>query len=602
MRGHTRAQSSDALAPEIEAVIARVVGRARLRRGEREDVARELATHFAAGMAEGKSAAEVVGEFGDVKAAGKMIGRAKRRCRGVVWQAWVWSCRGVMGLFALVVVLYGWAAWGYYGASPTITRNYLKEMNAKVEAIPEEDRAWPVYREALLKSSHQDLDRLIDFAYDPQIDASEWAELEDIVSRNEESTALILRGSARPALGLQVSADGEPDLSAWRGLDAENPGAPVEDPENPPHWAVDVWPVSALRGLAFLLLSDARVAIAKGDEARWRRDIVAGMRMADQAGGSSRMLDYLVAVSLHQMLQNRVGEELALHPDRISEESLGVIAHELESSLGWKREIPYEDAKRDAEDSIQRLYNASTGRITAEGVEQLAAHHRSFIPINEESKKTLEPPVLRGPVNAMVMATRDEALARIDWMFDSWDRRAHTPLLQRGKDEVRTWVDEEPILDVFKIRWWPVFAGSGLGFGTEKIMDRMMMQTEALEVAIAIELFRRHEGRLPASLDELAPRYLPKVPIDIYSGEELRYIVRDGVPVVYSVGCDMDDDGARQPLEEFGRYAVSAAADGPPRATDPDWWTEERIRGYDGDWTLWPWFNRDTDEFECAPR
>ena len=34
-----------------------------------------------------------------------------------------------MALFALVVVTYAWAAWAYYGAEPTITRNYLKEIN-----------------------------------------------------------------------------------------------------------------------------------------------------------------------------------------------------------------------------------------------------------------------------------------------------------------------------------------------------------------------------------------------------------------------------------------------------------------------------------------
>jgi hypothetical protein len=70
-------------------------------------------------------------------------------------------------------------------------------------------------------------------------------------------------------------------------------------------------------------------------------------------------------------------------------------------------------------------------------------------------------------------------------------------------------------------------------------------QNRAAAAAIACERFRRAEGRLPKSLDELAPKYLAEVPIDPFDGKPLRYVVEDDGFKVYSVGQDRTDDGGR---------------------------------------------------------
>ncbi len=67
----------------------------------------------------------------------------------------------------------------------------------------------------------------------------------------------------------------------------------------------------------------------------------------------------------------------------------------------------------------------------------------------------------------------------------------------------------------------------------------------ASDAALAIERFRLAEGRLPDSLDELAPAFLDEVPVDPFDGQPLRYRRLDDGYVVYSVGTDGQDDGGQ---------------------------------------------------------
>jgi hypothetical protein len=64
-------------------------------------------------------------------------------------------------------------------------------------------------------------------------------------------------------------------------------------------------------------------------------------------------------------------------------------------------------------------------------------------------------------------------------------------------------------------------------------------------IACAIERFRLAQGRVPESLQELAPEYLEKLPHDIIIGQPLKYTrTKDGHYAIYSVGWNEKDDGA----------------------------------------------------------
>ena len=68
--------------------------------------------------------------------------------------------------------------------------------------------------------------------------------------------------------------------------------------------------------------------------------------------------------------------------------------------------------------------------------------------------------------------------------------------------------------------------------------------TDLALVACALERFRLARGNYPKALAELAPEFLPGIPVEIVNGEPYRYRrTDDGSFVLYSVGTDLRDDG-----------------------------------------------------------
>jgi hypothetical protein len=84
---------------------------------------------------------------------------------------------------------------------------------------------------------------------------------------------------------------------------------------------------------------------------------------------------------------------------------------------------------------------------------------------------------------------------------------------------------------------------------------RCQAQGATADAAIAIELFRRKIGNLARKLDDLVPQFLPMVPIDPCDGKSIRYVVREGEYVLYSVSIDGIDDGG----ESQGGHLPDAA-------------------------------------------
>lgn len=66
------------------------------------------------------------------------------------------------------------------------------------------------------------------------------------------------------------------------------------------------------------------------------------------------------------------------------------------------------------------------------------------------------------------------------------------------------------------------------------------------QCALVVEQFRETYSRLPGSLVELAPRFLPVVPEDPFDGKPLRYRVFDEGYLIYSIDEDGQDDGGRE--------------------------------------------------------
>ena len=134
------------LPPELAAAVRQVVSRSRLWRPEKVDVAAELIAHFQDGLAAGRTPAELLQSFGDPQASAKLIRRAKRRGRPMLWHAWRYCWMGL----ATMLLLYVTAGLWMVTRHPTVKIDYLADFNKPAIAVPEDQRAWPLYRDALL--------------------------------------------------------------------------------------------------------------------------------------------------------------------------------------------------------------------------------------------------------------------------------------------------------------------------------------------------------------------------------------------------------------------------------------------------------------------
>ena len=105
-----------------------------------------------------------------------------------------------------------------------------------------------------------------------------------------------------------------------------------------------------------------------------------------------------------------------------------------------------------------------------------------------------------------------------------------------------------------------MLAQSSLGFNRRAFSAQISCNFAA--VAIAIKRYQLKHGKVPASLDALAPEFLAEAPRDRMDGKPLRYRVNAQAGfMLYSVGSDGIDNGGD-----------GAQANGPSPTTPPNNW------------------------------
>jgi len=86
----------------------------------------------------------------------------------------------------------------------------------------------------------------------------------------------------------------------------------------------------------------------------------------------------------------------------------------------------------------------------------------------------------------------------------------------------------------------------------EKFMAKKCQENvtvAATQVLVALKCFKEKHGSLPSSLEELAPEFLPNLPMDDFDGKQLRYSVEK--KIIYSIGPDLvDSDGEEKDAQK----------------------------------------------------
>lgn len=547
---------ADAELPAALAALVRMtVKRTRLWRVERVDVAPELIAHFQDGLAAGATAESLAATFGDPAQTARLIRRAKRRAR-----PWLYRVVEALGhawlvLIGLLVVLYGVGAARLYLDPPHVAHDYVADWNASRERIPIDARAWPLYREAATvlrqPADGSSLTKLLDMG--------DRAAQENVLAQNAAALRLYRVAAARPQLGALLG--GEAPV-----------GAALYDVQLPQ--------IGALQNGVHLLLVDMSCAARERNGARVVADALAIAGICRHLRQMEFVVTDVCAIRVAEQLVAGISRVVADNADVLDHDQWQTVAHTL-AALGFDSDAAWRTEREIFADYVQRHYTPGglpTSDVIKDEVGTPSAWRVELL------RRTLLPPVW--PIVSQFMASADAAVARYTALLNQSVAESYQPLWQLKPSAAEAKL-EQLRRDVVGLggRWLPVIAWLP-GVRPVALFEQYTRQRrDVVLTAIALELYRREHGTWPEELAALVPELLPSMPLDRYDGQVLKYRLRDGVPRLYSVGVDRDDDGGVGP--DVANLPANLRRDAEARVWRWRPADEAAAPRYDGDWVLW---------------
>lgn len=539
--------------------IAAVCKRARLWKHERADVEAELAAHFHDGLAQGTAPDQLLADFGDVRAAAKLIRRGKIRNRPLWWQVQRRIGQAIAAMLLLLVAFIAVHTIRFYTGSPTISFRPVDELNRDARALAESDRAWPLYRRAVLDlnmtASEFDLLGTVSLG-----DTDAIARIEPILARNAASLALINAAAAKPGLGIIVGIQPDAELDAISskllGTPPVTPGASPapgfenQDPENPDAFMILLPHLQHLRAASRLLRDDAVVAVARGDAKRAHTNLLSIISIAKQNRSPDTLISCLVSVAITKIAANLTMDILAADPKLFTEDQLIQLAHQF-ASLGGPRDfISLKGERIGFRDAMQRLYTddgSGDGRLTAAG----AAYLQRLMTVSQTRGSTLAV-----AITSPLVAGRLEMTRAYETLFARAEEGLATPLFTPIESSTDRALQSLTSGGLSSVRFLPISVLFPALDRARVTAYEAVSNRDATLVAIAAECFRRAHGSFPASLESLKPGLIPEIPVDPVDGKPLRYRPSGDSYVLYSIGSDGNDDGGTRPATDEDSNAI----------------------------------------------
>lgn len=596
--------TSSGLPAPLMALLATTVKGLRLWPAERADIARELVSHMHEGLAAGTAPADLAATFGDPAASAKLLTRSRKRLR----PRWYRAVRGTFNALAIglgVLALgFALAAARYQLGRPSISTDYLAQINERIAQTPPSQRAWPLYVQAIheLPSLAPDGDDTIEKSVRNSMLARD-------LESSEARAALAYVASAAPVLAKVRAAAAMPAAARPVGFDVSDidlwkrPGAGTPPPPPSPQSSIVTTTPGAgsterytgldgaligtllpqlreFRTFARLLVIEARAAGRAGNVTLVMDDLKALGGLARHAAEpGSTIIGQLVGLAINDHRIATIHLLLDDHPRLFSDAQLVELAHEL---AAWRAnpvanndtiELTYE--RLNMLDMLQRLYTDDgngNGRLARGGVRGLRGLSALSTAQGQSDISTLSDGFV-GPAMGFIVADRAATRARYDEYLASVESQMALPPWQRDFKAAHAVIDEEAGLG--RVRYLLVHSMAPALWRTGLNIDRARTLRDGAQARIAVELYKRQAGKLPTSLADLTPRLLPSIPLDPWDGQPLRLVVRDGSLVLYSIGADKLDHQGTPPPEGQGDTAIAPVRTLPGQPPVP------------ADWILW---------------
>jgi hypothetical protein len=566
--------SESGLPEPAAALIGRVVRRSRLWKREKIAIAEELIAHFHDGLDAGATIEELVRGFGDERQAARLIRRAKIRGRPLIWQAF----RVLRLMVAGVILFYIGLAGVYFSGRPSPRTNYTALLNQQIEKTPIDQRAWPVYRQAILglwpdRSSNAEYKRTYELLKDRPANALQ-PELTDWLTSHPEAIELVRQGSRLPSMGYVLGPGGSAyDMELWPD---QMPTAQTAGAAGDPLISVQLAHLNVLRQVAWVLDADAQLATQQKDGARVAADIQTIAGMGRQISGVTAV-ESLVGMAMLADALKRAETVLMTSPELLSNAELTDIAHVLSGPTVAADLVNLRGERMFVADFLQRTYTddgTGDGRLTPEGARLLNSVNGSR---DDGSPDASIVQGSFGPAAMLVMASRRELQEAYDQYVDAAEAQLRRPARVADWETPDAMAMKWHSSSVEGVRYMPLLALAPYFPRLATTAERYLGKRDGVLIGIALELYRREHGGYPQTLALLSPTLLPEVPVDRITGGPLVYKLVDGRPLVYSVGADRDDDGGRVPQPRPGETEPSPLGAAEWGASDPR----------DGDWPVY---------------
>lgn len=593
----------------IPARIASIVRATRLWKSERADIARELIAHAHDALSVGRSPEDTADSLGDPATIAKLLRRSTRRKRPWHWQARHRTLQALAIALLAVIGTYTILFIRFNTGSPDIKHNYLAELNERNIAFTEDQKALPAF-EALhlawspvylglykIDEEYRKAEGLTDqpqniTAFEHYPYATPDAPLYDRLLEAHASVLpqlnAAIAATKRPVLGMLYS-DRSEEVTDENGQARTVMLPPSEDPRLAgPVIEVLLPALSYARQISQLMAFDATHAAHNNKPDRAAESITAVFDTARLVGQEHTLIASLVALAIQTMGETVLLQILHDHPNLLDESHLTAIAHTSAVSGRTARDLDLATERRMFGDFLQRAYTddgRGDGRLTADGL-RLIELYSGFMPDDPDAANRPNPLAARftGPLTMATSGSRADQREMYNRILNQVESGLR--LSPAAPEQTRLRADLNDTIELLgkDRRYWTVMLLAPAFSKSVSAAHKSEAHTNATLTTIALHIHHQRTGRWPDTLAELTPHLLPTIPEDPFDpGQPIKYRVIDGVPHIYFVGANAQDNHATRPTDRDQREVSSLERRYMQGRTSPS-----PLPADQGDWVIFP--------------
>lgn len=419
-----------------------------------------------------------------------------------------------------------WSPWFTDPYDPAATKqwNPAASFNAWVDSIPEEKKAWPI----LVDVEYAYYDQLRnEGAGSSPLEPKEWALIVELLEQPEIQTIIdrLVDAFNRPYLGsvLYHTTDDYAHASMLRYGHEDDDWDP--NPIANPDLFNSLLPALGVhRNAVNLMCSSAMYQLELGNAEAFIEQITATLRSVDLNLELPVLISQLVGTAIEAKVYDTILWTLEYHPEKFTDAHLSHLANEIgdnsNETYAWEAEALL------GHDTFRRMANQK-GQLTTQGMANMGSP--GAVPSSVQDS-ALDTPFQRA------LWTYNSVLRPLENTSGLWPD--DSSLAATSPEE---FIDQQMEALDFRVGMMMELFIPTIGQAASR--HRMIIQeTLALQLNIAAHRHKLRHVDFPDSVDAIDQDLLTVDPVDIMTGDPLKYQLTDDGPIIYSVGDDRIDD------------------------------------------------------------